>query len=597
MKLIVKHSVILIGCLLMTTFNCFAQEILPPALPWTGKSLELIVPKDNAWITPAETSDFDTTPSYQATMAWLDKLIKSTTTMKMVAIGTSTQSREIKMIIISDDKTFDSQSLRQSSKPLLLVQAGIHAGEIDGKDAGLMLLRDIASGKKKTLLKNVNVLFIPILNVDGHERTSPYNRVNQRGPTNMGWRTNARNLNLNRDYTKLDTEEIRAMVNVMNEYDPTLYLDLHVTDGADYQYDITYGFSESYSSESGKWLREKLTPAVNEQLKTYGHIPGPLMFAANNRDFKDGNIEYPFQPRFSNTYGDLRHLPAILVENHSLKPYKQRVLGTYIFLEGVLNILNRDGAALKKAIVNDRAVRNQNVIISWKQAPKSDSMLLLGIESQIKKSEVTSKDYVAWLGKPVTAKIPYIKNNQADKSVGRPKAYWIPGQYKNVIERIKLHGIKVEEITTTREVDVKNYRIEKYKFALEPFEGHIGVTASVKPERSKQIFYPGAVRITTDQPLGDLLVHLLEPEADDSYFSWGFFDEIFNRTEYIEEYAIEPLARKMLAADEKLRAEFEQKKKDNPQFAQDANAVYEWFYARSPYVDKNWLLYPIGIEE
>jgi hypothetical protein len=594
---LIRYRILLSILSVLIFFVAEAQEILPPVLPWKGKSLALISKKDSQWITPAEKTDFDSTPSYTETMNWLDKLCKSGSTMKMISIGKSAQSRDINMIIISADKNFDKEALRKSPKPILLVQAGIHAGEIDGKDAGMMLLRDLAYGKKNELLQNVNILFIPILNVDGHERSSIYNRVNQRGPTNMGWRTNARNLNLNRDYTKLDTEEIRAVVNVLNDYDPSLYLDLHVTDGADYQYDITYGFSASYSSESGKWLKEKLNPAVDTHLKNYGHIPGPLMFAANNRDFTNGNIEYPFQPRFSNTYGDLRHVPSILVENHSLKPYEQRVLGTYVFLEGVLNILNKDGAGLKKAIEADRRFRAESVIISWKQASKPDSMLLLGIESTIKKSEVTNKDYVVWLGRTVNSKVPYLKYNQPDKSVKRPKAYWIPGTYKNVIDILKLHGIAVQQITEAKELELKEYRIEKYKFAAEPFEGHISVTASVRTERSKRTFYPGSVKVETDQPLGDLLIHLMEPESEDSFFSWGYFYEIFNRTEYIEEYAIEPLAKKMLAADEKLRAEFENKKKTDPKFADDSQAVYEWFYAKSPYVDKDWLLYPVGIEE
>ena len=170
------------------------------------------------------------------------------------------------MVIASQDKTFDKAALRSSAKPLLLVQAGIHAGEIDGKDAGMMLLRDIAFGNKKDLLKNVNLLFIPILNVDGHERVSPYNRPNQRGPENMGWRANARNLNLNRDYTKLDSEEIRAVVQVMSDYNPSFYVDLHVTDGADYQYDITYGNVE-YSPAIAQWLDADLSPGHRQRLK------------------------------------------------------------------------------------------------------------------------------------------------------------------------------------------------------------------------------------------------------------------------------------------------------------------------------------------
>lgn len=325
--------------LLTAHSSLLAQDILPPTLPWKGKSESLVTGKKDPWITKAEASDFAETPSYAETMSWLEKLERSTDKIKIVSIGKSANGRDINMVIASSDKQFSVQALKDSKKPILLAQAGIHAGEIDGKDAGLMLLRDIIHGKKSELISQVNLLFVPILNVDGHERISPYNRVNQRGPNNMGWRTNARNLNLNRDYAKIDTEEIRAIIKVINEYNPSLYFDLHVTDGADYQYDITYGFSEAYSPAIAKWLGSTFQPFVDQELKKYGHIPGPLMFAANDKDFTEGNMEFSFSARFSNNYGDLIHLPSILVENHSLKPYKQRVLGTYVFLEAAMKLL------------------------------------------------------------------------------------------------------------------------------------------------------------------------------------------------------------------------------------------------------------------
>ena len=219
-------------------FLCFAammhgQSILPPVLDWTGESEKLIVSNSHPWVTPTEKSGFVRTPDYAETMAWLKKLANASPLLSMVTIGKSVEGRDIYMVIASTDKVVTAKALRNATKPLLLVQAGIHSGEIDGKDAGMMLLRDIAFGKKKNLLNGVNFLFIPILNVDGHERTSSFNRPNQRGPENMGWRTNAQNLNLNRDYAKLDTKKVQAVVKVMNDYNPLMYIDIHVTDGAE----------------------------------------------------------------------------------------------------------------------------------------------------------------------------------------------------------------------------------------------------------------------------------------------------------------------------------------------------------------------------
>ena len=214
-----------------------------------------------------------------------------------------------------------------------------------------MLLRDIATGKRRDILKKVNILFIPILNVDGHERSSAFNRINQRGPVKMGFRTNANNLNLNRDFTKLDTPEVKSVLAVINDYNPNLYIDVHVTDGADYQYDVTYGYNPVFASESpaiSDALNRYFKPVINQTLTEQGHIPGPLVFVMDKQEFKSGLAGWVATPRFSNGWGDLRSLPTILVENHSLKPYKQRVLGTYVFIDGAIEAL----AAHKDKLAN-----------------------------------------------------------------------------------------------------------------------------------------------------------------------------------------------------------------------------------------------------
>jgi hypothetical protein len=571
-----------------------AQELLPPVQKWHGKSVELIAKTNDPWITHTEKNNFTTTPSYDETMAWFKKLVQSTTTMKYVSIGASAQGREIPMIIVTNDGKFSAAEIRQSSKPVVLAQGGIHAGEIDGKDAGMMLLRDLASHKKK-LLDNAIILFVPILNVDGHERTSPFNRVNQRGPDNMGWRTNARNLNLNRDYTKLDSEEINAIVQVMNDYKPSLYLDLHVTDGADYQYDITYGYSQAYSPASAEWLNKFLSPHLDQRLKQMGHIPGPLLFAANDRDFTQGVIEYPYSARFSNNYGDLAHVPSILLENHSLKPFKQRVLGTYVFLEAILEIVNKEATSLKQAVAKDEQYRPQELVLTWKQASTPEQMTLLGIESQVQKSKISNGEFVQWTGKPVTQKIPLYRSNVPDAKVKRPKAYWVPSTYKEVIEKIRKHGIEVQVIEKATNVKVTMHRVTDHKIASQPFEGHFGVTIQSNAEERNETFYPGSVRISLDQSKGDLLMHLLEPLSSDSFLQWGYFSEIYNRTEYIETYVLEPFAEQMLK-DPKIKEAFDKAKAENPNLVNSQDEVYRWFYQRSPYFDSRWLLYPVGIE-
>ncbi len=601
-----------------------AQTILPPVMEWNGKSEALIAKTTNPWITAAEKSNFISTPDYNETISWFKKLTAASPLLTIVSIGKSVEGRDIYMIIASSEKNITAAALKKSAKPLLLAQAGIHSGEIDGKDAGMMLLRDIAFGNKKSLLDKVNFLFIPILSVDAHERSSPYNRPNQRGPQNMGWRTNAQNLNLNRDYAKLDTKEIRAVIKVINEYDPVLYMDIHVTDGADYQYDITYGGigKQGYSHGIRDWLETTYQTFTNNDLTASGHIPGPLIYAFNDREFSKGMTIQIGGPRFSDSYGDLRHLATILVENHSLKPFKQRVLGTYVLLESTLKLLATTGQSLKQITETDKANRIAKVPLQWKvpqlktavsfdtrtnlpeidaTVAPPDSFQLSAIASVIRKSSVTNSDYVEWLGKPVKMTVADYKSTQPFDFITRPKGYWIPASCDVVIERLKLHGIKMNTITAAREVTVEMYRINNYAFGddnqkIQPFQGHMQVTVTTKSEMHKQIFPAGSVFISTDQPLGDLTVILLEPTSKDSYFSWGFFHSIFERTEYIEAYVMEPMAKKMIDESPELRKEFEEKKAADTAFANNPNAILTWFYSKTKFYDERYLLYPVGRE-
>ena len=557
-------------------------------------------------------------------MSWLKKLAAASPLLTMVSIGKSVEGRDIYMMIASTEKNTTAAALKKSGKPILLAQAGIHSGEIDGKDAGMMLLRDIAFGNKKTLLDKVNFLFIPIFNVDAHEHSSPYNRPNQRGPQNQGWRTNAQNLNLNRDYAKIDTREIRSVIQVMNEYDPVLYMDIHVTDGVDYQYDITFGGLGLQGNSPGiaQWLETTYKPAADKDLTANGHIPGQLLTALNDIDFSKGNVLTAGGPRFSDSYGNMRHMASILVENHSLKPFKQRVLGTYVLLESTLKLLATQGKTLKEITEKDKAIRLAKVPMAWK-IPQMDGMVnferaanvkisvaatappdslnLLGIASRILKSPVTNADYVEWLGKPVTMTIVNYKGTEPTDFITRPKGYWIPPSCDDVIARLKLHGIKMEIINAPREVAVEMYRITKYIYGddnhqLETFEGHMQVSGTTKTETRKQLFPTGSAYISTNQPLGHLAMLLLEPVSKDSYFSWGFFNSIFQRTEYIEPYIMEPMAKKMLEDSPALQKEFEDKKAADKVFSNDQNAILTWFYSKTKFYDERYLLYPVARE-
>ena len=573
---------------------------LPEARPWSGASRALAAAAGDRWITPCESSGFVTTPRYDETVAWLHKLCDAAPELEMVSIGRSPEGRDLWMVIASR-AGFSPEALRAGGRPTVLVQAGIHAGEIDGKDAGMMLLRDLTAGRRLAdLLDNVNLLFVPIFNVDGHERFSAFTRINQRGPAEGGWRTTSRNLNLNRDYAKLDAPETRAMVQTIVSWDPDLYVDLHVTDGGDAQYDITWGYNGAigWSPASGAWLERTLSPALRAALTAAGHVPGPFDWYLDDNDRSQGLVNATSPPRFSNGYGDARHLPTMLVENHSLKPYNQRVLGTYVLLESTLRTAGKEVTALRGAIAADRARRSPQLVLDWKwpSEPGKRFMDYRGIASRLTPSPISGGLRVEWLGTPQVMHLPVADQDQPATKARRPAAYWIPPTWGEVADRLELHGIHVERQTTAHEVDVELYRINSAKLDSVPFEGHVHVTPHVAIERQRRTFGAGSVRVPTNQPLGDLAMLLLEPESSDSFFQWGFFDAVLQPTEYVEAYIMEPMAERMLAENAELRAAFESKLQKDPAFAASSRERLQWFYKQTPFWDSEARLYPVGRE-
>jgi murein tripeptide amidase MpaA len=583
-----------------------AADFLPPVLPWAGASEALIATPDDPWITPSEKTGLTETPSYDETIAYLKKLERTSRLISIQEFGHTAQGRPLYVVVAARGGAFSPGALRKQGHPTLLVQAGIHSGEIDGKDAGLMLLRDICFRGKPSLLDRANLLFVPVFNADGHERSSEWNRPNQRGPVRQGWRTTAQNLNLNRDYMKADSPEMQAMLGLINQWSPTLYLDIHVTDGIDHQYDITFGYNGdsgafSWSPHISQWLNQVYRPATEAALKAMGHIPGPFFEVSDERDLARGLSMGPSLPRYSHGYGDLRHLPAVLVETHSLKPYRQRVLGTYVLIEAALRTLGTEGNALQQAVAADVAAAPARVALNGgKNTGEKKTTDFLGVSSETYSSPATGTNEIRWLGTPkLYSQLP-VTVEKADLEVARPKAYWVPVTKPQVIARLKLHGIHMETQAAPRTMTLEMYRLvnpqPQTNDGFHPYEGRFTLKTRVKAEIRQETFPAGSVRVPTAQPLGDLAVALLEPQSSDSFLAWGFFLELLQRTEYIEGYVLAPMADQMLATDPKLKAEFETKLRDDPTFATDPQARKRWFYERSQYYDQRYLLYPVGIE-
>ena len=592
-----KYFTVLFSILLVIN-QLSAQQHLPPTPEWKGKSLNLMVSKDADWVTPFELSDGNRSATILEMRNWFGRLRNKYSQVNELVIGQTINETEILAYTFSEDPAF-SVSLHRSNKPLVVFQAGIHSGEIDGLDAGMMLFRDLCTGPLKSLTNQVDILFIPAINIDGLSRSSDKNRINQRGPEMQGWRSNSLNQNLNRDYSKLDSYEIKSVVELIAAVKPELYVDIHVTDGADYQYDITYGFTgkHGYSPEISSWLENSFKLFADQQLSKLGHIPGPLVFLKDEKDPRLGNEFYTFGPRFSHGYGDVRHMPTVLVENHSLKPYRQRVLGTRVLMEAMLQVVAEESKTLRIAMKKDAISQPNKIPVTWDIAKNStDSMMFKGMKSILRKSEAAGSEVVSWNAEKLDVKIPLIQHNQPKTFINRPKFYFIPANRTDIRDRLKSHGIEHRILESDSLIEVSCIRFENFQLIGKTTnQGRTRMTANSVAFKKKVIYRKGSLIISTNQPLGILCCLLLEPDSPDSFFQWGFFGDVAERTEYFEAYAMAPLADEMMKNNPELKAEFDLKCAADEAFRNDQDARLRWWYERSEWSDVNWMVYPIGM--
>ncbi len=590
-----RHSLYLAGALFLASPAAgqsadLPAEILPPALPWSGASERLIAGKTDPWITPAERADFAATPRYSETRAWLERLAAASPLITIETFGRSGQGRDLLMVRAS----------KGGKKPVVLVQAGIHAGEIDGKDAGLMLLRDIALRGKDELLDRVDLVFVPIYNVDGHEAMSRWNFPALRGPREKGHVANARNINLNRDYAKADAPETRAMIALLRQLDPILYVDCHVSDGFDMQYDVTFTYAGwgryAYHKATAAWLMERFGPHATAALERAGHVPTLYPSPIDTRAPQKGIRQAPEGPRYSTGYGDFIGVPTVLVENHMLKPYRQRVLGTYVLLQAALTLAGDDADRLVAAKAADRASRPADMLVRWKQDPNPVGWVeaFKGVAFDTYRSPATGRMEQRWTGQPVTFRMPII-GQQPVQTVRLPKAWWIPAEQTDVIDRLRLHGIAFETITAPRKltldrVTLRNPEVQRAQ------DGRFPMKAAFDHDTGPEELPAGSIRVRADQPLGLLAASLLEPEAPDSFLVWGFFPEMLSSPPYAEDFVRAPLAEALLASDPAAKTAFERKLAAEPAFAADPEARLAWLTACLAGHPAFTLRYPIGRE-
>jgi len=559
-----------------------------------------------AWQTTAEKTNYAKTSTYDEAVAYSKKLAAASGGLIVYkSYGKSGEGRDMPLLIAASGKAFTPEIASKQGKAVVLIQAGIHAGEIDGKDAGLALLRDIAITKTRLdLLKDVVILFEVIYNVDGHENSNPFMRMNQNGPDEMGFRANASNLNLNRDYMKADAPETRAWLRLWNRWRPDAFVDCHVTDGADFQYNLTYEYAhfQEVNPAVKNWMDEHFDGVVVPNVASEGNLLTHYIEFAG-REVTSGIATFIATPRFATGYTPLRNRAGLLIETHVYKPYKSRVRGTYDTLRYFIEEIGKSKASLfavnKTADDESSALgrtydRNAKFPIVLGVTDKATEIAFKGLDYRIDDSPISGAKRLVYGTIPTDYTIKKFDDGKVVTAVAPPLAYIVPPQYKDVIDVLKLHGIKFTILKKAQTMDVESYKLTEPKWSTNSFENRITLSCKPLPIAETRTYAAGSVVVRLDQDTANVAIHLLEPAGPDSFVYWGFFNSIFEQKEYGESYQIEKVAVEMLAKDPKLKAEFETKLKDEG-FAKNPRARLNFFYERSPYyLNQKIGVYPVG---
>lgn len=530
--------------------------------------------------------------------------------VRRIEFGRSAEGRPMLALLISKADPHEV--------PVLMIQGGIHPGESDGKDAGFMTLRDILRGSVAPgVLDRIAILFVPAFNVDGHERFGRWNRPNQNGPEETGWRTTAQNLNLNRDYMKADAPEMQAMLGLLREWDPIVCADIHVTDGADFEPDISLqaepiNQGDPQLFDSGRELRDGLI----DRLAAQGSLPLPFYpDLAKTDDPASGFLLTVYSPRFSTGYFPQRNRFTVLVETHSWKDYAKRIRVTCNTIVGLAELFATHGSRWEveahQADENSIRIGGSDVTLDyssgWREptAGASEEPDAAGAEliefrgyAYTREPSPISGDLVT-VYDPTTPQIwtvPYRNRVEPSLVVGAPLGGYVvpPGHAKEIGGKLSLHGISFEPVSQVIDgVRAEVFRASRATFSTTPFEGRMRASLEGNWARETHNIAVGALFVPIAQPLARLVMALLEPRAPDSLAAWGFFNACFEQKEHMEPYVAEQIAREMLEKSPQLHAEFTNRLTQDAAFAADPGARLDFFLTRHSSRDEQHNLYPV----
>ncbi|WP_020653741.1 M14 family metallopeptidase [Massilia niastensis] len=555
--------------------------------------------------TVSERSGFQATGRYDEVLSLCDAFQQAyPRQVKCIEFGRTPEDRPMKALVASGTGAFTPQEAKRQGLPVTLMQGGIHAGEIDGKDAGFQALREVLAGRlAKGALDRQVFLFVPVFNVDGHERFGKWNRPNQRGPVEMGWRTTAQNYNLNRDYVKADSPEMQAMLGLVNAWDPLTYVDLHVTNGAKFQHDVSIQVEPVYSGDPGfRQTGLALRSGVIADIAKQGSMPQSYyMSFVKTDDPMSGFMDSVSDPRFSTGYFQLRNRMALLVETHSWKDYPTRVRVTHNTVISILEQVAKNGKAwLQAALEADaRALKlaETPVALTYRTTDKSKMVDFQGYAYTRTPSSVSGMLMTRYdESKPQVWRVPLREEVVPALEVAAPRAgYIVPAAHAAMVAaKLKLHGIVFRKLDKDiGKADVETFRSDTAAFGATSFEGHQRLTVAGTWKAEARDITRGSLFVPIAQPKARLVMALLEPQAPDSMLAWGMFNTAYERKEYMEEYVAEDVAREQMAAEPNVAAEFQRRLDSDPAFAKDPHARLEFFAKRHSSYDERLNLYPV----
>lgn len=551
-------------------------------------------------VTPFE-KDTDQTATYAETIAFYQGLAKKYPQwFKLTATGDTDAGVPLHVGVLSFDNTFSPELARQKKKLVFFVNNAIHPGEPEGVDATMMLIRDfLIRPEKRGILKNTILVFIPFYNIDGGWNRGRISRINQNGPAAYGFRGNAKNLDLNRDFIKADSKNARTFNQVYARWLPHVFMDNHTSNGADYQYTMTLIATQKdkLNQHLSEYLQTTLMPKLKTEMKFRTWDLSP--YVNFEEKVEGGLMAFPDLPRYSSGYAALHNAIGFIPETHMLKPFPMRVRATYDLMESMLKITNADHQKILEAYakaVKDVEIKTQ-FDLSWKlDMSRKDSISFKGFESGYKPSEVSGLPRLYYdRSKPYERIIPYYPHYIVTQSITKPKYYVVPKAYEAVIERLQWNGVKMTPLAKDTLLEAEYYTIADYKSSPTPYEGHhLNRDVKLEVKSFKRKYYKGDFLIPTSQPAARYIIETLEPQAPDSFFAWNFFDGILNQKEYFSAYVFEDAAAELLKKNPELKKKLEEKRAAEPTFAASASAQLDFVYRNSEYYEPSHKLYPVA---